>query len=270
VLVSLLFLLVATTLAVVGMLLFRRYVAPPGGVLSGMESADGIFSAAGAGLAVLLAFVIFTVFDSYQHARTGAGTEAVATQQLYATAGYFDQPARDALRGDTICYAVAVVDHEWPDMSRGVESPLVQHWVDALDATMEQTAVVGQKQGSALQHWFDVSQARQEGRRTRLAEATPYVPVFVWFVLVGIVLILLAFQCLFADPTATALGQAVAMASMAATLFAALTLIWVLDRPFNDRGAQIAPARMNAALRLMQHSAEAPATLPCDTHGNPR
>ena len=269
-LLSLLFLVAATAAAVGGMLLYRRFLAPPGGVLRGMESADGIFSAAAAGLTVLLAFVIFTVFDSYQHARTGAGTEAIATQQLYATAGYFDQPYRDALRGDVICYAHAVVDDEWPDMSHGVESPVVQHWVDALDTTMEKTPVVGQKQGSALQHWFDVSQDRQEGRRTRLAEATPFVPGFVWFVLVSIVLIVIAFQCLFADPEATALGQAVAMCSMAATLIAALSMIWVLDRPFNDRGAQIAPARMNAALRLMAGAPSPPTTLPCDAQGTPR
>jgi hypothetical protein len=262
--------LVGSTLAAVAlMLLYRRFLAPPGGVLSGMESADGIFSAAAAGLTVLLAFVIFTVFDSYQHARSGAGEEAVATQQLYSTAGFFSPPARDALRGDVLCYAHAVVDYEWPAMRRGHESPVVQHWIDALDTTMEQTPIDGQKQGSALQHWFDVSNDRQEGRRTRLAEASPFVPGFVWGVLVAIVLIVVVFQILFADPDATALGQAVAMASMAATLFAALTLVWVLDRPFNDRGAQVPPTRMNNALRLMQHRT-VPLSLPCDAHGTPR
>src|SRR6478672_7926730 len=78
--VALLLIVVATTLAVVAMLLVRRFLAPTGSYLHDMEPADGIFGAAGAGLAVLLAFVIFTVFESYQNARTGTGTEAVATQ----------------------------------------------------------------------------------------------------------------------------------------------------------------------------------------------
>ena len=80
-----------------------------------MESADGIFSAAGGGLAVLLAFVIFAVFDSYSNARSAAGQEAVASQQMYSTAGFFPDKA-DQLRGETVCYARAVIHQEWPAM----------------------------------------------------------------------------------------------------------------------------------------------------------
>ena len=69
---SVLLIVVPTLLAVATMLLVRRF-APRGGLLSGMESADGIFSAAGAGLAVVLAFVIFTVFESYANARDASG-----------------------------------------------------------------------------------------------------------------------------------------------------------------------------------------------------
>lgn len=267
--ISVLLWVVPTALSVGAMLVVRR-VAPPGGFLSGMESADGIFSAAGAGLAVLLAFVIFTVFNSYENARTGAGTEAVATQQLYATSGFFRQPYADQLRGESVCYARSVIHFGWPAMADGrTESATVQHWVDALDDTMEATPVRDNKESATLQHWFDVSQARQEGRRTRLAEAQPFVPGFVWFVLILIVVILVAFQCLFADPSAMAFGQSIAMCSMAATLFAALVLIWVLDRPFSDRGAEIGPSRMEAALAVMHQSAKLPSALPCDADGTP-
>lgn len=110
--VSVLLLVVPTALAIVAMLVVRHF-APPGGFLSGMESADGIFSAAGAGLAVLLAFVIFTVFDSYANARTPAGQEAVAAQQMYSTAGFFPDTA-DQLRGEVVCYSRSVVHDEWP------------------------------------------------------------------------------------------------------------------------------------------------------------
>jgi len=60
------------------------------------------------------------------------------------------------------------------------------------------------------------------------------------------------------------------MASMAGTLVAALTLIWVLDRPFNDRGAQIHPTRMEAALAVMTHQGNGPLPLPCDDTCAPR
>lgn len=265
--ISLLLIVVPTALAVTAMLLVRR-TAKPGGRLAGMESADGIFSAAGAGLAVLLAFVIVTVFESYANARNSAGEEASATQQLAATAPFF--PAKSAeLRDELVCYSRAVIDQEWPAMQRGEASPVVQGWADRLDATILQAKVVTNGDGAALQHWLDVNQARQEARRTRLAEGQPFVPSFVWFVLILITVLVMAFQCLFADPAATGVGQAIAMGAMGATLFAALTLIWVLDRPFNDRGAEVAPSRMEASLAIMMHGVDA-STLPCDSRGLPR
>jgi hypothetical protein len=270
VVVSILLIVIPTGVAIAAMLVVRHF-APPGGFLHGMESADGIFSAAGAGLAVLLAFVIFTVFSSWENAREGAGTEAVAAQQLYATAGFFQEPQADQLRGETVCYARAVIHQGWPAMAHEkAESATVQGWVDQLDATMQVTPVHGNKDGATLEHWFDVSQDRQEGRRARLAEAQPFVPGFVWVVLMLIVLMVVAFQCLFADPGATAFGQAIAMSAMTATLISALVLIWVLDRPFENRGAQIPPTRMQAALAVMQSSSTLPATLPCDADGTPR
>jgi hypothetical protein len=263
---SVLFIVVPTAVAIGAMLLLRRR-APEGG-LHNMESADGIFSAAGGGLAVLLAFVIFAVFDSYSNARSAAGEEAVASQQMYSTAGFFPDKA-DELRGETVCYARAVVNLEWPAMQHRRESPVVQRWVDQLDTTIQQAKVVGNGQGAALEHWLALSQSRQDARRTRVAEAQPYVPGFVWFVLIMITIIVVAFQCLLADPSSSAFGQAIAMSSMTATLFAALTLVWVLDRPFNDRGAEISPSRMQASLSVMMHEPTLPASLPCNAVGTP-
>lgn len=264
---SLFFILGGTALAVGAMLVVRR-VAPPKGFLSGMESADGIFSAAGAGLAVLLAFVIFTVFESYENGREAAGKEAVAAQQMYQTAGFFPDKTEE-LRGDVICYSRSVIHVEWPDMQHGRESAVTQGWVDQLVTTIQQASITGNRQGAALEHWLTLGEDRQEARRTRIAESQPFVPGFVWAILILMVLMVAGFQCLFADPTATAFGQAVAMGAMSATLCSALTLIWVLDRPFNDRGAEIAPSRMQASLTIMSQDAHLPSALPCDADGNP-
>lgn len=265
--VSLLLIVAGTACAVLAMLVVRR-VAPPGGYLRGMESADGIFSAAGAGLAVVLAFVIFTVFSSYENGREAAGQEAVAAQQMYQTAGFFPDKTGE-LRGEVICYSRSVIHDEWPAMQDGRESSVTQGWVDRLVTSIQQAQVHGNKQGAALEHWLQLSEDRQEARRTRIAESLPFVPPFVWLVLVFMVLVVVLFQCLFADPSATAFGQSVAMASMAATLFAALTLVWVLDRPFNNRGAEVTPNRLTASLTVMSHEVSLPASLPCDADGNP-
>jgi hypothetical protein len=119
----------------------------------------------------------------------------------------------------------------------------------------------------AVAHWFDVNKDRQEGRRSRIAESQPFVPGFLWASLILLALVVLGYQVLFVDRSARLLGQAVGMAAMAATLCAGLTVTWMIDRPFNDRGAMISPSRMHAVLVLMERTAPSP--LPCDTHGNP-
>jgi hypothetical protein len=268
VLTSIALIVVPTVLSVVALLLVRAKVAPPGGWLHDLPAAGGIYSTAGTGLAVLLAFLIIGVFDSYETARGATGTESASVQQMYATAQFFDQPYADRLRGDLVCYGRAVISNDFPAMARGREGQVAQYWVDRTHDNLLVTPANDQRQVEALAHFFDVDAIRQDARRSRLAEAQPFVPGFLWGVLGLITLVVLGFQMLFADPSARRLGQAVAMGSMALALFAALTLVWVLDRPFYDRGAAIPHNRMTASLGVMQHTA--PATLPCDGDGNPR
>ena len=135
---------------------------PEGGWLRSMEDAGEIFSTVGTGLAVLIAFLIVAAFGHYQEARDAVGKEAVAVQQQYVMASYFDEVDSTALQGEVLCYARAVVDDEWPAMQRGSDSDRVQGWVDAMDDTMREASVGDQKQVEALAHWFDVSNDRQE------------------------------------------------------------------------------------------------------------
>jgi hypothetical protein len=230
-----------------------------------MEDAGEIFSTVGTGLAVLIAFLIVAAFGHYQEARDAVGKEAVAVQQQYVMASYFDEVDSTALQGEVVCYARAVVEDEWPAMQRGSDSDRVQGWVDAMDGTMREASVGDQKQVEALAHWFDVSNDRQEGRRARLAESQPFVPGFLWAALILISVVVLGYQLLMIDPAVRVVGQAYSMAAMAITVFAALAVVYMVDRPFNDRGAAIPHTRMSAALAVMERTA--PATLPCDTAG---
>jgi hypothetical protein len=269
VLTSFVFIVVPTAIFVAVLLLVRAKLAPPGGWVGDMPAAGAIYSTAATGLAVLLAFLIIGTFESYQTARTATGTEAAEVQQMYSTALYFDQPYADQLRGDVLCYGRAVVSDDFPAMARGQEGQVAQYWVDRTSADMRATPpLVDTKQIEAFAHWLEVNEARQEARRSRLAEAQPFVPGFLWAVLLLITVVVLAFQVLFADPAARRLGQVMAMVAMALAFFSALTLVWVLDRPFHDRGAAIPHNRMSASLGVMQRTA--PATLPCDGDGNPR
>jgi hypothetical protein len=265
---TVLLVVVPTALFVGLVFVIHRFLAPQGGWLRSMEDAGEIFSTVGTGLAVLIAFLIVAAFGHYQEARDAVGKEAVAVQQQYVMASYFEESDSTALQGEVLCYARAVVDDEWPAMQRGSESARVQGWVDAMDDTMREASVGDQKQVEALAHWFDVSNDRQEGRRARLAESQPFVPGFLWAALFLISVVVLGYQLLMIDPAVRMVGQAYSMAAMAITVFAALAVVYMVDRPFNDRGAAIPHTRMSAALEVMERTA--PATLPCDAAGSPR
>ena len=152
----------------------------------------------------------------------------------------------------------------------GYEVLEVDEFVDEVEESFAQLVEENQnlkKQVEALAHWFDVSNDRQEGRRERLAESKPFVPGFLWAALILISVVVLGYQLLMLDPTVRVAGQAYSMAAMALTVFAALAVVYMVDRPFNDRGAAIPHTRMSTALGVMERTA--PATLPCDGAGNP-
>ncbi len=261
-------LVLAPTALFVGLVVVIHRVLPPGGGwLRSMEDAGEIFSTVGTGLAVLIAFLIVAAFGHYQNARDAVGKEAVAIQQQYVMASYFDETDSDELRGDVLCYARAVVDDEWPAMQRGTESELVQTWVDRMDQTMRETPVSNQKQVEALAHWFDVSTDRQQGRRERVAESKPFVPGFLWAALILISVVVLGYQLLMLDPSVRVAGQAYSMAAMAITVFAALAVVYMVDRPFNDRGAEISHIRVDRAIAIMSRTL--PSSLPCGADGTP-
>jgi hypothetical protein len=268
VILSMAMIVLGTGASVLAVILVRRK-APPGGHLGAIPAASGIFGVVGTGFAVLLAFVIFSAFDSYHAARQYVGTESVALRQLSSTAAFFPPADRDTLQAQLICYGRAVVQDEWPRMQQGQESALAGQWLVRMDQTVQAMPLQNDKEIAALSNWFSQNQQRQEGRRGRLAESTAFVPGFVWFLLLVLVVVTMGYACLFADPEVEPLGQVAGAVALAATLVAGLALVWVLDRPFNDRGAAIGPARMQAVVQTMEAGYASSTPLPCGPSGQP-
>ena len=90
--------IVVTALAIAAMLFVRRR-APEGSYFTDGDRASGVFGVLASGFAILLGFIIFLAFTSYDESRAGAETEAVTVVQQVETAQYFDTPARDELTG---------------------------------------------------------------------------------------------------------------------------------------------------------------------------
>src|SRR3954447_14710916 len=101
--VAVLVVVAAAAVAMGAMLLVRRG-APDGSYFHDGDRAAGVFGVVATGFAVLLGFVVFLTFDSYDSARTGAEAEALAVTQQVETAQFFAEPAASQLTGQLVCY----------------------------------------------------------------------------------------------------------------------------------------------------------------------
>src|SRR3954463_15846829 len=104
-----------TAIAVAAMLLVRRG-APEGSYFQDGDRASGVFGVLATGFSILLGFVIFLVFTSYDQSRTGAETEALPGAQPVETAQFCPVGSRNFLTGQLICYGRSVVHGEWAKM----------------------------------------------------------------------------------------------------------------------------------------------------------
>jgi hypothetical protein len=260
----------ASVVAVLFMLAARRFAAPEG-LLRDAVPAAAVFGVLGVAFAVLLAFVMFLAFENYITADDGASREAVAVSQLTRTARLFPDPQSDELHDDLGCYARAVISDEWPLMRQGLESDLVLRWIDQIETTVDEMPVADGKTQIALSHWLDEQAIRREGRRARLAEATPTIPAAVWMMLILGAILTVAYLVLFADRRERWWTQAVMVGSITALVVSGMLVVSFLDRPYDRDGAYIAPSEMETTLRLIENTiAGFPgARLPCDEQGHP-
>jgi hypothetical protein len=251
--------------------LVRRY-APAGGFFTDLDRAAGVFGVVGTAFAVLLAFVIFVAFQSYGNAKNQAGQEAVAVTELYHTAQFAPSRARRDLSGQTICYARAVVNDEWPRMKDEGRSVLVEDWLDRFDASIARLDVGQQDQAIGVQHWLGENAARREGRRGRLAEASPFVPQPLLFALIVGAVVLVGFMVFFADPKEPFFVQAMMISAVTGMVVAGLLVIRFLDSPYENKNGSIKPVEMRRTLSLIetqQRRLDPSLRVPCDRAGRP-
>ena len=261
----------ASAAAIAAQRLVRRR-APAGGFFTDADRAAGVFGVLGTSFAVLLAFVIFLAFESYDTAKEKAGVEAVAVTELSDTAALFPPRQARALRGELVCYARSVIGDEWHTMRDGRRSPLVEGWLAALDRTLRRAPIAGEKQAAAYGAWLDEMAQRREGRRGRLAEAAPFVPAPLWLVLILGACLVVGYMCLYADPAEPRFVQAAMIGAITALVVSGLLMVRFLDHPYQGHTGSIEPVEMTRTLALMessQRTADSPPAAPCDARGRP-
>ena len=257
--------------AVTAMLLVRRR-APEGGFFEDGDRAAGVFGVLATGFSVLLGFIVFLGFESYDQSRSGAEQEALVLVQQVENAQFFGQPARGALTGELVCYGRSVINGEWDRMRAGTQGDALNPWGVRMFRTLQTVRPQTNTQQSAYDKWLDQTSAREQARQDRIHGAVGVIPATLWIVLFFIAAVIFVFMLFFADRGERAVVQGMLIGSVVAVISALMLLLYGLDEPFHGGVGGLQPVAMERSLRMIDDalgSVGAQVRLPCDALGEP-
>jgi hypothetical protein len=261
-----------TAVAITAMLLVRRR-APEGSYFEDGDRAAGVFGVLATGFAVLLGFVVFLAFESFDTSRSGAEAEAQLVRQQFETAQIFPARVRPVLSGELVCYARSVIHQEWPRMEAGNLGDTLNPWVFTMFRTLKTVVPQSVPEQTAYAKWFDQRSDREDARADRVHGAEGVIPVPLWIVLLLSAAIIFVFMMFFADSAERAVVQATMIGGVAIVITSTLLLLWFLDNPYHAGVGGLRPVAMERGVRILdQEAAEIgeKLTLPCDEQGNAR
>jgi hypothetical protein len=268
---AVLIVVVATGVAVTAMLAMRRR-APAGSHFNDGDRAAGVFGVLATGFSVLLGFVVFLAFASYDTARAGAENEARIVAQQVETAQLLPSDVSAELTVDLVCYANSVAGVQWDKMEAGTLGEQVNPWGAAMFETIAQVEPETASEQAAFGKWLDQTSDREQARSDRIHGAQGVIPVPLWFVLFFTSAVIFAYMLFFADSEEHAVVQAMLMGAVVSVIVTMLILLQFLDNPFHGGVGSLEPTAMEATLEVIDQELETVGTegpLPCDAEGNP-
>jgi len=239
-----------TGVAVTAMLLVRRR-APEGSYFADGDRAAGIFGVLATGFAVLLGFVVFLAFSSYDAARSGAETEALIVAQQVETAQLFDPATASQLTEGLVCYARSVAGVQWQRMEDNTIGDTLNPWAVQLFAVARAIDPATATEQSAYDRWMDQTTQREQARNDRIHGAVGVIPTTLWIVLFFTAVLIFAYVLFFADRGERPLVQAMLMGTVAAVIVSTLLLVYALDHPFHHGVGGLRPVAMQRTLRVI-------------------
>jgi len=266
-----LIIVVVTALAITVMLLVRSR-APAGSRFEDGDRAAGVFGVLATGFAVLLGFVVFLAFESFDTSRSGAETEAQIVTQQFETAQFFPVAVRARLSGELVCYARTVIHQEWPKMESGTLGDIVNPWGVATFRTLKTVEPKSASEQAAYAKWLDQRSDRENARSDRTHGAEGVIPVPLWIVLLISAVTIFVFMLFFADSAEGVGVQATMMGGVAIVISSTLLLLCFLHPPYHAGAGSLRPVAMERAIRVLDQEAAVVGgklTIPCDERGIP-
>ena len=204
----------------------------------------------GTSYAVILAFMLFNVWDNFRTADINADQEANALVNLYRLAEGLPDSTRAQIQLDARRYAQIMIEEEWPDMAQRRLSPTGRAVTQELWETMvkagKDPAVQGPDFTQALTELSNMTQHR----RVRHLESEFRLPGLLWTVLLAGGIITIISSCLLSAENLEL--HFILVVCMSLMLGITLLAISEVDQPF--RGAvRVQPHGFRLALETFDH-----------------
>ncbi|MDH6111224.1 phage-related holin [Kitasatospora sp. MAP12-15] len=226
--------LIVLVVLAVALKLLQRYV--PHHVREPHNDVAGfIFAAVGVLYAVLLGFVVITVWTNNDSARQTTFKEADALAGIYWISRELPAPVGPQLEHETLSYAQTVMTTEWPLMADHKSSPDATQLVYQMRGTVFSVNPVGDQQQVLYEHAVTHVEDLASERRARLNEVDDEVPVLLWVALILGAVLTVGFTFLFGLPNT--LAHTLMVLSLAGLVVLSLVVIKELNFPFAGAAA---------------------------------
>ena len=265
--VAVIIVVASTAVSVVLMLLVRRR-APAGGHFRSNDRAASVFGILATAFAVLLGFVMFLTFTSYDAARAGAEHEALLVQEQLETVQLLPADVEQELTGELVCYARSVAGIQWQRMEDDTLGDDPNPWADEMFYTLRTIEPQSNAEQAAYGTWLTQNGARIEARNDRIHGAQGVIPVPLWIVMFFGAGMIVLFMLFYVDRDEGPVVQGFLMASVVATITSLLCVLAIIDHPFHDGPGGLQPVAMERVLKNLDHTLRDKVVVaPCDEDG---
>jgi hypothetical protein len=181
--------------------------------------------------AVIVGFMLYTVWTNFGLADLNADSEANALVNVYRLAEGLPDRQRNELRIAAREYADTVVQQDWPEMARGQDGEFESHEINQrMWHILMSVKAASPTEITAEDHALYELSAMAEHRRIRRLQSISKLPGILWCVLIIGGTVTIMSSCMFGSESALLHGLQVFAFSLLVAL--ALVAIADIDRPF--------------------------------------
>ncbi len=217
------------TLSIIGLLIVRHSIHHSKLRLH-HDVADPILGAVGAVYAVLLAFVVVTVWQNFDKSNSAVQLEANYLADIYRDAEAFPPDFRQKVANTLREYREAVVKYEWPAMQKGQMSQEVEGIMKKIWTLYTNYQPKTKTEEAFFNESVHKLNEFREFRRQRIMDSRTGIHPLLWYVLLVGALAVISFTFLFGAENIKA--QIVMGVLLSALISLILVAILLLDYPF--------------------------------------